>query len=222
MHTANVAKWYHIRSAENPAEFVSRGLTPIEINSCEMWWHGPPWLREPMEKWNLTNNKSNITAECQTQMIKEEIIQASPVASARVDDYEVLSIKRLGVDENVLERHQDLKKSLMITAYVFRAIKNLKARNNCLPFETGVVTSENMEEALMYWAKREQRKYYQREINEIHSFVVDCCHCQLHEIYNLSFSLVFGKQYTPFANIIQNNFHTVKIKLTNNIQGVLI
>ncbi|XP_014614842.1 PREDICTED: uncharacterized protein LOC106792829 [Polistes canadensis] len=35
------AKWGHVPSAENPADFISRGVTPTELLSLDLWWHGP-------------------------------------------------------------------------------------------------------------------------------------------------------------------------------------
>ncbi|XP_043505744.1 uncharacterized protein LOC122526416 [Polistes fuscatus] len=35
------AKWGHVSSAENPADFISRGVTPTELLSLDLWWHGP-------------------------------------------------------------------------------------------------------------------------------------------------------------------------------------
>ncbi|XP_043488608.1 uncharacterized protein LOC122515358 [Polistes fuscatus] len=35
------SKWGHVSSAENPADFISRGVTPTELLSLDLWWHGP-------------------------------------------------------------------------------------------------------------------------------------------------------------------------------------
>ncbi|XP_076298030.1 uncharacterized protein LOC143217531 [Lasioglossum baleicum] len=39
-----LAKWHHVRSAENPADCASRGLYPTEMVNFELWWRGPEWL----------------------------------------------------------------------------------------------------------------------------------------------------------------------------------
>ncbi|XP_076660308.1 uncharacterized protein LOC143363629 [Halictus rubicundus] len=41
------AKWHHIRSAENPADCASRGLSPAELPKFSLWWRGPEWLASP-------------------------------------------------------------------------------------------------------------------------------------------------------------------------------
>lgn len=47
----DVNSWSHIKSEENPADLASRGLMPDEIANCELWWQGPPWLKQPREMW---------------------------------------------------------------------------------------------------------------------------------------------------------------------------
>jgi hypothetical protein len=43
--------WRHIAGIENPADLVSRGLLPEEIEDCELWWNGPSFLCQPEEEW---------------------------------------------------------------------------------------------------------------------------------------------------------------------------
>ena len=39
-------QWHYISSKDNPADFASRGLNAENLKKCEMWWHGPMFLRE--------------------------------------------------------------------------------------------------------------------------------------------------------------------------------
>ncbi|XP_017477979.1 PREDICTED: uncharacterized protein LOC108367793 [Rhagoletis zephyria] len=34
-------RWYYVRSAQNPADCASRGITPEELLVYPLWWHGP-------------------------------------------------------------------------------------------------------------------------------------------------------------------------------------
>ncbi|GFW11344.1 uncharacterized protein TNCV_3808641 [Trichonephila clavipes] len=34
-------RWQHIRSEQNPSDFVSRGLSAENLVNCELWWKGP-------------------------------------------------------------------------------------------------------------------------------------------------------------------------------------
>ena len=44
-------QWRHIRTNQNPADFVSRGMSSTEILDCDLWWKGPQWLSESEELW---------------------------------------------------------------------------------------------------------------------------------------------------------------------------
>jgi hypothetical protein len=64
----SVEDWYHIRTFENPADILSRGVTPQQLNDSMLWWHGPQFLRflkVPMTIFQflcLTSLKSNRNA----------------------------------------------------------------------------------------------------------------------------------------------------------------
>lgn len=44
-------RWSHVRTHDNPADLVSRGISPKELANNSLWWHGPPWLLLPSEEW---------------------------------------------------------------------------------------------------------------------------------------------------------------------------
>lgn len=43
--------WGHVSSGENPADLISRGMTPIELQTSEIWWSGPSWIRLDENQW---------------------------------------------------------------------------------------------------------------------------------------------------------------------------
>ena len=53
--------WFHVKSAENPADFISRGVNSAFLNSSHLWWYGPYWLaawKEPLnEKMTFTTGE---------------------------------------------------------------------------------------------------------------------------------------------------------------------
>lgn len=46
-----ILSWKHIRSADNPADLLSRGLTPSKLINSAFWCHGPTWLVEEESLW---------------------------------------------------------------------------------------------------------------------------------------------------------------------------
>ncbi|XP_065073804.1 uncharacterized protein LOC135697870 [Ochlerotatus camptorhynchus] len=43
-------QWRHVPGTDNPADLISRGVSPEDIDN-ELWWEGPNWLKEAPEAW---------------------------------------------------------------------------------------------------------------------------------------------------------------------------
>ncbi|XP_063924137.1 uncharacterized protein LOC135138171 isoform X1 [Zophobas morio] len=48
---STVDTWQHVNTKDNPADIISRGAYPSELLKCDLWFHGPYWLRESSENW---------------------------------------------------------------------------------------------------------------------------------------------------------------------------
>ncbi|GFY14069.1 integrase catalytic domain-containing protein [Trichonephila clavipes] len=48
--------WKHVNSENNPADILSRGISPDKIQHCELWWFGPPFLHQykELESYDIT------------------------------------------------------------------------------------------------------------------------------------------------------------------------
>ncbi|XP_055589375.1 uncharacterized protein LOC129741652 [Uranotaenia lowii] len=44
-------KWRHVPGIQNPADLISRGVSPANIVENQFWWKGPAWLQESEESW---------------------------------------------------------------------------------------------------------------------------------------------------------------------------
>ena len=66
----NIERWKHVRTAYNPADLVSRGLSAKEIVSNDLWWHSPSWLSKPQAQWPepLDVNKIQESIEVQGEL----------------------------------------------------------------------------------------------------------------------------------------------------------
>ncbi|CAK5040706.1 unnamed protein product [Meloidogyne enterolobii] len=41
----------YVNTTENPADLVTRGKSPSELQSNHLWWHGPTWLSKSQNEW---------------------------------------------------------------------------------------------------------------------------------------------------------------------------
>lgn len=44
-------QWNHVPTKLNPADPVSRGVMPGELQNNNIWWHGPAFLRQLSSSW---------------------------------------------------------------------------------------------------------------------------------------------------------------------------
>lgn len=45
------SRWNHVPGVQNPADLISRGISPEDIVENTFWWQGPHWLEKEEEHW---------------------------------------------------------------------------------------------------------------------------------------------------------------------------
>ncbi|XP_076660720.1 uncharacterized protein LOC143364103 [Halictus rubicundus] len=102
--------WKHVRTADNPADILSRGSSAPLLIGHDLWWYGPSWLSLDAKDWPI------------------------PDASiVDVPDARPMSIVQLSVTTNrsplivkLLERFSSYDKLLRVIAYLFRFPTNCR------------------------------------------------------------------------------------------------
>ena len=67
--------WRHVPTAENPADYASRGLAPSELKAHPLWWTGPSWLHQHPVKVPKQPNQAAISV-AQTEESKPAVVPA--------------------------------------------------------------------------------------------------------------------------------------------------
>ena len=102
--------WQHVPTLQNPADCASRGVTAQELRDHDLWWGGPPWLKqEPIDT--------------------PPQPQASELAKHGGEEAKTMAVYSVNVSpdrwwELTLKNYSKL---LHTTAYVLRFCSNLKA-----------------------------------------------------------------------------------------------
>jgi uncharacterized protein YqgV (UPF0045/DUF77 family) len=72
-------QWGYIGGQDNPADDCSRGLRPQQLNQCHRWFVGPPFLREPEEKWTMYQDLVEPEAK-ELVIVKDKFVGATGIS----------------------------------------------------------------------------------------------------------------------------------------------
>ncbi|XP_038119868.1 uncharacterized protein LOC119769976 [Culex quinquefasciatus] len=50
-HLTESGSWDHVPGIENPADIISRGMTPMQLQYSKLWFNGPYWLNLDHQHW---------------------------------------------------------------------------------------------------------------------------------------------------------------------------
>lgn len=68
------AVWHHVSSKDNPADCASRGMSPDQLVSDNLWWHGPVWLAKNESSWPKKNKCEIESTNLECKKIKQSFV----------------------------------------------------------------------------------------------------------------------------------------------------
>ena len=161
------AFWHYVKSSENPADLVSRGVDPETLKSDNLWFNGPSFLKE-------FRGPGNTSAEnIEIKMPFEE--RKTTLSSANV----------LSFDWSILERFSSLKSLTNFTsiyirftyAHYNRLSEKLKKKMSffklkyidCEVITSDLISVKKRDQAELLWIFLVQQASYRKEIKTIKS-----------------------------------------------------
>jgi hypothetical protein len=142
--TTTRADWNHVRSKDNPADIVSRGMSPKELMNSDLWWHGPVWLRTPSENWPKSYPD-------QTQSVPEKR-KVTLVATTVTPEFETLT------------KFSSFSKLQRVIALCLRFIQNCHHKTNKV---SGFLTCDELNKARVAILKIIQRQHFNTELTDL-------------------------------------------------------
>ncbi|XP_072379162.1 uncharacterized protein [Diabrotica undecimpunctata] len=141
------AHWRHVRSKENPADILYRGMLPSELINSSLWFHGPPFLNQlrlDLLKYNPKGYTSKLPEE------RKIILHAR---NDQIDFFTSLS-----------DRFSNFSKFVRTLAYMFRFVNNAKPLSRKL---TNTLEVSELQNAELKIIKMLQYSNFSSEISEL-------------------------------------------------------
>lgn len=142
--------WCHVISEENPADLASRGCNPDKLIDNSLWWHGPDWLREPINSWP----KSGPSNFWHPLELKEKSSDVVTLVQTFQDEWA----------HQFLNSKSKLLSLLRVTAWVKRFTHNSKHPNDRLK---GALNPLEIKEARIFWIRKIQNNYFSSDISAL-------------------------------------------------------
>lgn len=140
--------FFHVAGSENPADCLSRGLTPKKLLTHQLWFKGPSWLSSKPSDWPI-NKINDISIE---EPLPEEKLKAFPIATS-------------SREENVIYllclRISHWNQLLRTVVFVLRFAKKLPRRHSL------IASSEDLKHAECMIMSILQSKYFPEDIDNI-------------------------------------------------------
>ena len=133
--------WLYVNTKQNPADYLSRGLDPQDINLNKFWFHGPEFLQN-LEYDHNSKYKFNFPT-----MLPEQKVQVL----TQISDNQF----------SFFEQYSNFSTLQRTVAYILRFVRNSKNKNDRY---TGKLNLTELENALKFIIKHEQEREFRDEI----------------------------------------------------------
>lgn len=148
------ASWRNVSTNQNPTDRASRGISPAELSSNDLWWSGPAWLTQPPAQWP----NESVQPPCTT--LEERT--SKPAHTTTVTNQWDLS-----------QHYSSWSKLLRVTAYIQRFIDKLKSRKERAETSSKSSTSLvllnqiELETAETFWIRSIQADVFPLELSSL-------------------------------------------------------
>ncbi|XP_036340710.1 uncharacterized protein LOC118750082 [Rhagoletis pomonella] len=145
-------RWYHVRSARNPADCSSRGITPEVLLVHPLWWHGPGVLGSApsnQPEIPLSQTESDELLAERRSICQSMVLLAQPLNTGRPDGHIMLLTTRFSSIQRLLG-----------TVAIMRRRRHLRQP---------VVSAQELDDALYTLIRQEQGEHFAADIRQLKS-----------------------------------------------------
>ncbi|XP_035216460.1 uncharacterized protein LOC118189875 [Stegodyphus dumicola] len=139
----NPSQWRHCPGKDNPADKLSRGVSPSTLKNLEIWWNGPPWLVKSLEYWPHSDTISKDYSH--NFEAKKEKVQTLHIVSTQ-------PIIKAG-------NYSSYVRLLRVTSWILRFIHNCRKQEKLV----GELHATELNQARIYWIQTVQKESFPSE-----------------------------------------------------------
>lgn len=143
----DVNSWRHVTTDQNPADLVSRGLMPSEMQDNDLWWKGPSYLLKPENEWPISKVKLNDVE----------------IPEVKVQIYNIIEAKSC----ELIAKYSSYRKMIRITALIYRFYSNMKKKIDGLEVVRGRLTISELNAANIRLICVVQAEVYSKEVQDL-------------------------------------------------------
>ena len=104
--------WHYVKTDENPADSVSRGQYPSQLQNNSLWWNSPSWL-STFDTLSETIQKTTFTTNLEKKLGQTNIVQSKD---------------KENIIDQLLEKYSSFTKVIRILAWIQRAFNPIQSR----------------------------------------------------------------------------------------------
>ncbi|XP_051166519.1 uncharacterized protein LOC127284864 [Leptopilina boulardi] len=139
-------QWNHVRTDQNPADLISRGMELDDLERSSLWWNGPSWLSGIKDDW------------------PHEEIAVKEIPEEKKAALTFIAVER---DFSIFRRYSSWNRLCRITAYCLRFSDNLKRKRDGFPLIKDHLSAEELEGARISLLKLHQEEEFSRELADL-------------------------------------------------------
>ena len=153
---SNIDQWHYVNTAENPADFASRGLDVNQKKKVKRWFQGPSFLWQNQDTWNVVETTPELS-------MNDPEVKKQVVVNAVQTNWNGELLSR------ILKTTTDWNKLKRIMAFVIKFVQQLKNKVDCDSLSSDVLSVKLLNEAEAKMVQVVQEESFGREIDILKS-----------------------------------------------------
>ncbi|XP_030750174.1 uncharacterized protein LOC115877962 [Sitophilus oryzae] len=140
----DATNWYYVKSADNPADLITRGTAATELLNNKFWWSGPEWLLNPSFEPTSFQGKDDFN-------FPNELPEQKIIVNLTIEHFDIIS------------RFSKFSKLKRVFAYCLRFLWNVQCKKKNLIKRSGTLSIEELDHSVNELVKIVQKESFTTE-----------------------------------------------------------